>query len=76
VAAIAPTFLSYPQMHNNRMIFYITILLEKAMDEEYYKKAFKMLRLGNRGVKKAQEENRHLLYLPSNAFYVPQNSFH
>ena len=30
------------------------------MDEEYYKRAFKMLRLGNRGVKKAQEENRRL----------------
>jgi len=32
------------------LIFYITISLEKTMDEEYYKKAFKMLRLGNRGV--------------------------
>ena len=30
------------------------------MDLEYYKKAFKMLRLANRGAKKAQEENRRL----------------
>jgi len=30
------------------------------MDEEYYKEAFKMLRLANRGAKKAQEENRRL----------------
>jgi len=30
------------------------------MNEEYYRRAFKMLRLGNRGMKKAQEENRRL----------------
>ncbi len=30
------------------------------MDEVYYKEAFKMLRLANRGAKKAQEENRRL----------------
>ncbi|MDR2580030.1 MAG: hypothetical protein LBC85_03440 [Fibromonadaceae bacterium] len=30
------------------------------MDEEYYKDAFKVLRLANRGAKKAQEENRRL----------------
>jgi len=30
------------------------------MDEEYYKDAFKVLRLANRGAKKAQAENRRL----------------
>ncbi len=30
------------------------------MGEEFYKKSFNMLRLANRGAKKAQEENRKL----------------
>jgi hypothetical protein len=30
------------------------------MDDEYYKDAFKMLRLANIGARKAQEENRRL----------------
>jgi len=30
------------------------------MSEEFYKRGLKMLRLANRGVKKAQEENRKL----------------
>jgi len=34
------------------------------MGEEYYKEALKTLRLGNRGAKKAQEEN-HRLGLPN-----------
>jgi hypothetical protein len=34
------------------------------MNEEFYKKGLKMLRLANRGAKKAQEEN-HRLGLPN-----------
>ena len=41
------------------MKFYIIISQENSM-EGSYKDTFKMLRLANRGAKKAQEENRRL----------------